>query len=210
MIDSLKKLQVLKDHAASKSFLTVYLSSSCSWSRHIASKDGHSSGLTTIFFETVPLKYCPTISTSLLTTFSTLISLLRSPAPLLQNASLFVTIFLLNKTLTVSTSQFHDFMYLHMPYITLVVDFLGVLVVGFFLPHCTGAVLQCLGNVLGLNTFLAVFWRACSWTCPSFRLSFFYPIFKLAHLAYLHFLFMPSSLIYITHEICKKIPSSRC
>lgn len=125
MIDSLKKLQVLKDHAVSKSFLTVYLSSSCSWSRRIASKEGPSSGLTSIFFETVPLKYCPTISTSLLTTFSTLISLLRSPAPLLQNASLFVTIFLLNKTLTVSTSQFHDFMYVQMPYIASVVDFLG-------------------------------------------------------------------------------------
>ena len=116
MIDSLKKLQVLKDQAVSKSFLTLCLSSSCSWSHRFAFKDGHSSGLRTIFFQTVPLKYCPTILTSLLNTFSTLISPLRSPAPLLQIASLFLSIFLLAKTLWVRRSELHDLLQLYLPY----------------------------------------------------------------------------------------------
>lgn len=168
MIDSLKKRRVLKDHAASKSFLTVYLSSSCSWSHCIAFQDGHSSQLMTIFFATVPLKDCPTIFTSLPSSpHSVLSSLFSGLQPLSCKTLLYLLalFYLLKHYKAIPTPWPHAPVY--------ALQLLGAGV--FLLPCCTGAIPHCSHNIPGFNTLLAVFWRACSWTCPSFRLSF-YPI----------------------------------
>lgn len=152
VIESLKKLQVLKDHTVSESCLTGCLNRSCSWSPRTAFEDGHSSGLMTLFFVTALLNHCPTIATFLLSSSHTLTSLLSSPA-LSQNAALFVNILL---TETVSK-------YVPIPCLYAPARALHLLGAGaFLLPPCTGAFLYHSHNILGLNTCLAVFWSTCS------------------------------------------------
>lgn len=184
MIESLKQLQVLKDHPVSKSFLTVH-PSSCSWSHRAAFKGGHSSQLMTIFFASAPLEYCPTICTSLPTAFLTLISLLMSPALSLAKYFFYLLAFSCFQN---HYKLVHPISMALWTYICLTPSWCC----GFLLPCRTGAILHHLHNV----------WAP--------GLAFPIQFLKPGLLDYLYLPFIPSSSTYKPRAIHEKIPSSGC